>query len=41
MSQFDAEEKARKQQEWAQKQQSAYDNASIGRKILSGAVDFS
>jgi hypothetical protein len=29
MSQFDAEEKARKQQEWAQKQQSNYENASL------------
>lgn len=26
---FDAEEKARKQQEWAQKQQSNYENASL------------
>ena len=40
MSQFDAEEKARKQQEWAQKQQSNYENASLWRKALAGSVNF-
>ena len=40
MSQFDTQEKARKQQAYAQKQQSAYDNASTGRKLLSGTVNF-
>ena len=40
MSQFDMQEKDRKQQEWAQKQQSNYENASTGRKLLSGTVDF-
>jgi len=40
MSQFDMQEKARKQQEYAQKQTSIRENASTGRKLLSGAVDF-
>ena len=40
MSQFDMQEKARKQQAYTQKQTSARENASTGRKLLSGAVDF-
>lgn len=40
MSQFDMQEKARKQQEYAQKQAIVRENASTGRKLLSGVVDF-
>ena len=40
VAQLDAEEKARKQQEFSDWQTSARENASTGRKLLSGTVDF-
>jgi len=40
VAQLDAEEKARKQKEFSDWQTSARENASTGRKLLSGTVDF-